>query len=59
MKQCDDIPSVYYLGRECRRNGGTKLANPFSPISYHGSWWLAGFNDSDLEIGQQRSRRRA
>lgn len=40
MKQCDDIPSVYYLGRECRRNGGTKRPTPFlrSAITGRGGW---------------------
>ena len=41
-------PSVYYLGRECRRNGGGKMANPFASHTFHGSWFLAGWNDMDL-----------
>ncbi|CAG8863107.1 hypothetical protein PS627_00043 [Pseudomonas fluorescens] len=59
MKQCDDIPNVYHLGRECRRNGGTKLANPFTAATYHGSWWLAVFHDADIEICAKKGRRRA
>ncbi|GAH97023.1 unnamed protein product, partial [marine sediment metagenome] len=31
MSSHGEHPSVYYLGRECRRNGGGKLANPFTP----------------------------
>ncbi|MEG1628563.1 hypothetical protein [Pseudomonas sp.] len=47
-------PAIYYLGRECRRNGGGKLANPFAPISVRGSWFLAGWNDMDIEIINER-----
>jgi hypothetical protein len=42
-------PSFYYLGWECRRNGGDKMANPFTPNTIHGSWFLAGWNDMDFD----------
>ncbi|ENB9667866.1 hypothetical protein ABJB81_006301 [Pseudomonas putida] len=51
-------PSVYYDGRECRRRGGGKMANPFSPSSVHGAWWLAGFNDADIELGSRHDKPR-
>ncbi|MNJ29699.1 hypothetical protein D3C77_242740 [compost metagenome] len=50
MSRRRDIPDDYYSGRECRQHGGAKLANPFSAISIEGAWWLAGFNDMDLEL---------
>lgn len=50
MSKRDDIPQVYYDGRECRQRGSNKLANPFSAISIKGAWWLAGFNDMDMEL---------
>ncbi|WP_280041177.1 hypothetical protein [Pseudomonas sp. Hg5Tf] len=50
MSKRSDIPDDYYDGRECRQNGGGKLANPFSAISIKGAWWLAGFNDMDMEL---------
>jgi hypothetical protein len=50
MNRRRDIPDDYYDGRECRQRGGDKLANPFSAISIKGAWWLAGFNDMDIEL---------
>lgn len=50
MRRRDDIHLAYYDGRDCRQRGGGKLANPFSAISISGSWWLAGFNDMDMEL---------
>ncbi|MDD0977099.1 hypothetical protein [Pseudomonas fontis] len=50
MNVHEDIPPIYYDGRECRHHGSGKLANPFSAISIKGSWWLAGFNDMDMEL---------
>ncbi len=50
MSRRRDIPRIYYLGRECRRNSGSKLACPFTAITVNGSRWLAGFNDMDIEL---------
>lgn len=33
MSRRRDIPRIYYLGRECRRNSGSKLACPFTAIT--------------------------
>ncbi|WP_312819157.1 hypothetical protein [Pseudomonas sp.] len=52
-------PSFYYLGRECRRNGGGKMANPFTPNTIHGSWLLAGWNDMDMELDHENEKRPA
>ncbi|MFJ4387840.1 hypothetical protein ACIP02_26400 [Pseudomonas sp. NPDC089408] len=37
MSDCGEHPSVYYLGRECRRNGGGKMANTFAYHTFHGA----------------------
>lgn len=52
MSDCGRHPSVYYLGRECRRNGNGKMANPFASHVPR-LWFLAGWNDMDLEIEQK------
>ncbi len=59
MSSPGEHPSVYYLGRECRRNGGGKLANPFTPNTIHGSWFLAGWNDMDMELSHENETRPA
>lgn len=59
MNEHGEHPSVYYLGRECRRNGGGKMVNPFASHTFHGSWFLAGWNDMDLEIEQKNPKRAA
>jgi hypothetical protein len=50
-------PTMYYLGRECRRNGGGKLPNPFAPTTVNGSWFLAGWNDMDMELSHENEAR--
>ena len=50
-------PTTYYLGRECRRNGGGKLANPFAPTTVNGTWVLAGWNDMDMELSHENETR--
>lgn len=57
MKRPNDIPEVYYDGRECRQHGGGKLACPFSPISVKGAWWKAGWHDMDMELPEEQARR--
>lgn len=59
MNDYGDHPRIYYDGREFRRNGASKMANPFNPYTFHGSWWLAGFNDMDMEIEQKNPKRAA
>lgn len=59
MSERGEHPSVYYDGRDCRRNGGSKMANQFAPHTFHGSWFLAGWNDMNLEIEQKNPRRAA
>lgn len=52
-------PSVYYDGRDCRRNGGGKMANPFTPNTVNGSWFLAGWHDMDIELEHENETRPA
>ncbi|MFJ4444753.1 hypothetical protein ACIPZ8_22030 [Pseudomonas sp. NPDC089422] len=59
MSNCGEHPSVYHLGRECRRNGGGKMANQFTPNTIHGSWFLAGLNDMDMELEHENEKRPA
>lgn len=59
MSDHGEHPSVYYDGRECRRSGGSKLASPFASHTFHGSWFLAGWNGMDLEIEQKNPKRAA
>ncbi|MFV3292758.1 hypothetical protein ACNFBR_29040 [Pseudomonas sp. NY11955] len=59
MSDRGEHPSVYYDGRECRRSGGSKLASPFASHTFHGSWFLAGWNDMDIEIEQKNTKRAA
>ena len=59
MSDKGEHPSVYYDGRQCRRNGASKLAIPFNPTTFHGAWFLAGWNDMDLEIEQKNPKRAA
>ncbi|WP_420825800.1 ribosome modulation factor [Pseudomonas typographi] len=44
---------AYYNGRAARRQNTSKLACPFTPVTYLGSWWLAGWNDMDIELETQ------
>lgn len=59
MSNKGEHPSVYYDGRQCRRKGASKLASPFNPATFHGAWFLAGWNDMDLEIEQKNPKRAA
>lgn len=42
-------PAVYYDGRIARQKGKPKVS-PFSSISADHFWWLAGWNDRDMEL---------
>lgn len=43
-------PSSYYLGRAYRLQGKSKLSNPYPITSVKGSWFFAGWHDTDIEI---------
>ncbi|MEQ6925596.1 hypothetical protein AAUI01_08230 [Pseudomonas mosselii] len=43
-------PAAYYLGRACRDNGQSKHSQPYGWMTADCGWWLAGWNDRDLEL---------
>lgn len=44
-------PRAYHLGRERRESGGN--GNPPSILGWKDRhWWLAGWNDRDIELGK-------
>lgn len=43
-------PSIYYLGRAERENKKPKSA-PGNLTITERHWWLAGWNDRDMELG--------
>lgn len=59
MSDRGEHPSVYYEGRDCRRNGGGKMANPFTSNTVSGSWFLAGWHDMDIELAHENDTRPA
>jgi ribosome modulation factor len=50
MRKREDIPPAYYDGRSCRQNHSSKLACPYTAVSVKGGWFLAGWNDMDMEL---------
>lgn len=42
---------VYMEGKIARSSGKGQSANPWSYLTTAWSWWLAGWNDRDMEIG--------
>ncbi len=47
----DDLPKAYYDGREARSTNQQKAAPSY--LSTEGKhWWLAGWNDRDMELTQ-------
>ena len=47
-------PSAYHLGRADRYNGKQRSA-PANLTFCERHWWLAGWNDTDIEIGDKAS----
>ena len=44
------LPNNYYDGRTARKTGIEKSCNPHQGMTKSWSWWLAGWNDADMEI---------
>lgn len=40
----------YEQGRAARASCASKLANPYTTYSKLWAWWMAGWNDQDMEI---------
>lgn len=56
VDETSDIPQTYYDGVRARKDGLAK--QPPSELSRVGrSWWLAGYNDKDIELIAQKRRR--
>lgn len=51
MKEREEYPSAYYLGRSVRNDGESQAANPYSFMTRLWAWWMAGWNDRDIEMG--------
>lgn len=53
VKESHDIPQAYHDGAIARREGEEKHAPPW--LSAQGrSWFLAGWNDKDIELSSKR-----
>jgi len=44
------MSTSYRRGKKARDDGASKLANPYQPFTSLWAWWLAGWNDRDMEI---------
>lgn len=40
----------YHQGRRAHQEGHGKQFNPYARRSKQASWWLAGWNDRDIEV---------
>ena len=49
-------PGSYHLGRTQRQARAAKLACPYPFLSSDWAWWLAGWNDMDIEIEAKTER---
>ena len=45
------MKSIYAEGKESRSLENGKAANPWPYMTEAWAWWLAGWNDRDMEIG--------
>lgn len=43
-------PTAYYQGRADRQAGRCRLSQPYGHLTVDCGWWLAGWNDKDMEI---------
>lgn len=50
-------PAAYYDGKGQRKNNNEKSANPFTRMTSSWSWWMAGWNDADIELEASRAGR--
>jgi len=49
-------PSAYQWGRDEREASVAKCACPYPYLSPNWAWWLAGWNDKDIEIEAKAER---
>lgn len=43
-------PPAYFLGRACRDNLQSRDSQPYGWMTVDCGWWLAGWNDRDMEL---------
>jgi ribosome modulation factor len=43
-------PAAYYQGHADRQAGRCRLSQPYGHLTVDCGWWLAGWNDKDMEI---------
>lgn len=48
------LPGAYHYGHIARENGKPKTASPYPALSKLWAWWVAGWNDADIEEGQKK-----
>jgi hypothetical protein len=44
------LPGAYYDGKSERRRNQAKDTVPHKPMTRLWAWWLAGWNDCDIEL---------
>lgn len=49
LVSCNDIPKAYWDGVEARNGQAAKSAPAWLSLTGR-SWWLAGWNDRDIEL---------
>lgn len=47
--------SAYNQGRNARRHEYEKSINPYVSMTNLWSWWLAGWNDTDIKLASDKS----
>lgn len=50
QRRAEGTNTHYLVGRNARDMGREKAACPYSHMTCDGSWWLAGWNDRDIEV---------
>jgi ribosome modulation factor len=50
----EGLPLPYRRGRATRLNKESKSVCPYHALTGDRSWWLAGWNDADLELEERK-----
>lgn len=50
IKKPERKPAFYGEGQRARAKDEPKDTNPYARNSSAASWWLAGWNDTDIEV---------
>ena len=46
------LPTAYYQGRLSREKDMAKASDPYRAMTARWAWWLAGYNDMDIELSK-------